>query len=154
MASTTFLTQDGYQKLLEELRMLKEERLPETLQRLKEAIGQWDISENAEYDTAMSEKDLIEARISEIERSLDDVQIIESSTGSEIKYGSKVSFKEEGKEDLYSYTIVGSWEMNILEGTISFDSPLGIAMRGKRKGDVVQVRAPNKRYNVTIVSVE
>jgi transcription elongation factor GreA len=75
--------------------MLKEVKLPETLSRLKDAIGQGDISENAEYDTSMSDKELIEARISEIERSLNDVSIIEASSGGEIKYGSKVSFTEE-----------------------------------------------------------
>lgn len=56
----------------------------------------------------MSDKELIEARISEIERSLEDVKIIEASAGGEIKYGSKVSFTEEGKEEVYTYTIVGS----------------------------------------------
>lgn len=154
MTATTFLTQDGYQKLLEELRLLREEKLPETLQRLKEAIGQWDISENAEYDTAMSDKELIEARISEIERSLNDVEIIEASQWWEVKYGSKVSFVEEGKDTVYSYTIVWSGEMNILEGTISFESPLGIALRAKKKWDTVQVRAPQKRYNIKITDVE
>lgn len=154
LMKTTFLTQDGYQKMLEELRMLKEEKLPETLQRLKEAIGQGDISENAEYDTSMSDKELIEARISEIERTLEDVKIIEGSATGEIKYGSKVTFQEEGKDDSHSYTVVGSGEMDILEGTISFESPLGIALRGKRKGDIVAVRAPNKRYNVTVLDVE
>ncbi|MEY3197701.1 MAG: hypothetical protein RL023_346 [Candidatus Parcubacteria bacterium] len=101
----------------------------------------------------MSDKELIEARISEIERSLEDVSIIEASSGGEIKYGNKVTFVEEGKDEVHNYTIVGSGEMNILEGTISFDSPLGMALRAKRKGDTVQVRAPNKRYNVTIIDV-
>ena len=112
--------------------MLKDTKLPAVLERLKEAISQGDISENAEYDTAMSEKELIEARISEIENSLDNVEIIERSQGGDIKYGSVVTFKDEKSKE-YKFTIVGSGEVDILNGTISFQSPLGIAIRGKKK---------------------
>ncbi len=150
---STHLTKEGYEKLVEELRSLKDTKLPAVLERLKEAISQGDISENAEYDTAMSEKELIEARISEIENSLDNVEIIERSQGGDIKYGSVVTFKDEKNKE-YKFTIVGSGEVDILNGTISFQSPLGIAIRGKKKGDTVQVRSPNKKYSITIVDVK
>jgi len=150
---TTYLTKDWYEKLLEEHRMLKEEKLPDTLERLKEAISQWDISENAEYDTAMSERELIEARINEISMILKDVEIIEHQEGWEIRYGSEVVLKDE-KDREFTYTVVGSWEVDVLNNTISFESPLGHAIRGKSKGDTVQVKAPTKRYAVTIVDVK
>lgn len=151
--TSTHLTQAWYDKLLEELRTLKETKLPAVLERLKEAISQWDISENAEYDTAMSEKELIEARIAEIETTLSNVEIIERSKGGDIRYGSVVTFKDEKNKE-FEFTIVGSGEVDILNGTISFQSPLGSAIRGKKKGDVVQVRAPNKKYSITIMDVK
>lgn len=149
----TFLTQEWYDKLLSELHLLKKEKLPQVLERLKEAIAQWDISENAEYDTAMSDKELLENRINEIENIIENVQIIESGTVSgEIRYGSRVTIKDyKGRKS--EITIVGSSEVDITNGTISFESPLGSALRGKKKGDTVQVRAPNKKYNVTIVDI-
>lgn len=150
---STHLTKVWYDKLLEELRVLKDTKLPAVLERLKEAISQWDISENAEYDTAMSEKELVESRIGEIETTLDNVEIIEHSKGGDIKYWSVVKFKDD-KDKEYSFTIVGWGEVDILNGTISFQSPLGIAIRGKKKGDVVQVRAPNRKYSVTILDVK
>lgn len=152
MTGTTFLTKQGYEKLVEELRLLKDEKLPAVLERLKEAISQGDISENAEYDTAMSEKELIEGRISEISASLDHVEIIEHKQDGEIRYGSKVSFIDD-KEREHTYTIVGTGEVDILAGNISFQSPLGVALRGKKKWDVVQVKAPNKKYSVKVTNV-
>lgn len=154
MATTTHLTKEGFQKLEEELYELKFTKLPAVLERLKDAIAQWDISENAEYDTAMSEKELIEARISEIEHIMQHVEIIESTAGwVEIRYGSVVVLKDE-KWKKTTWTVVGSGEVDVLEGTISFQSPLGHALRGKKTGDVVTVRAPQKKYSVTIVEVK
>lgn len=151
-----YLTKEGYDNLVAELARLKNDDLPAALARLKEAIGQGDISENSEYDTSIAEKELIEARIAEIEAFLADVQIIEEdkSKSKEIRYGSKVKIEivESGK--VVEYTIVGSGEVDILAGTISFDSPLGVAIKGKQKGDVVKVRADIGRYDVKIVEVK
>lgn len=142
--------------MVAELNKLKNEDLPAALARLKEAIGQGDISENSEYDTAIAEKELIESRIAEIEAFLADVQIIEDDKKktTDIRYGSKVKFEivESGKT--YEFTIVGSGEVDILAGTISFESPLGIALKGKQKGDVVRVRADSGRYDVKILEVK
>jgi len=150
---TTYLTKEWYEKLLEEVRMLKEEKLPATLERLKEAISQWDISENAEYDTAMSERELIEARINEIQSILGDVEIIEHQEWWEIRYWSNVIIKDDKWRE-HAYTLVWTGEVDVLSNTISFESPLGHAIRGKVKGDKVQVKAPTKRYEVTIVDVK
>ena len=149
---TTHLTQQWYEKLLEELRKLKEEQLPEILERLKEAIAQWDISENAEYDTAMSERELAERRIAEITQILDDVEIIEHQKGGDIKYGSTITLEDE-KGKTFELTLVGTGEVDVLEGTISFNSPLGAALRGKKKGDTVSVNAPQRKLKMKIVDV-
>lgn len=151
---TTFLTQDWYNNLLEELRILKEEKLPAILERLKEAISQWDISENAEYDTAMSERELAEARIAEIEIIIQNVEIIDESQVKwwAIRYGSEVTVVDDKWRE-NTRRVVGSGEVNVLTNTISFQSPMGAALRGRKQWDKVQVRAPNKRYEVTISKV-
>ncbi len=154
--NTNYLTKEGYDNLLAELNRLKNDDLPSALSRLKEAIGQGDISENSEYDTAISEKELIESRIGEIETFLADVQIIEDDKAKtkDIRYGSKVKFEVVESGKTYEFTIVGSGEVDILGGTISFDSPVGIALKGKQKGDVVRVRADSGRYEIKVVEVK
>ncbi len=148
-----YLTQEWYDKLLAELEDLKNNQLPATLERLKEAIAQWDISENAEYDTSMSEKDLIGWRISEIELMLENVEIIEhDKSSSEVTYGSIVTFIDD-KDREYTMTIVWTGEVNVLESTISLESPLGIAMRWKSEGDKVMIKAPSRRYQVEILKI-
>lgn len=150
----THLTKEWYQKLIEELQFLKNEKLPNTLEKLKEAIAQWDISENAEYDTAMGEKELIEARINEIQHILENVEIIEHDTNNtEIKYWSVVVLEDE-KWIQSTWTIVGSWEVDVLASTISFQSPLWHAIRWKSVGDTIQVKAPQKRYSMKIVEIK
>jgi len=153
-AKVHHLTKEWYDKLLEELHDLKKTQLPATLERLKEAISQWDISENAEYDTSMAEKELIEGRISEIELMVENVEIIEhTKKGGEIVYGSEVTFLDDKKRE-YTMTIVGGGEVNVLENTISFDSPLWWALKGKKKWDKATIKAPSRKYEVTIKNVK
>jgi transcription elongation factor GreA len=128
-----YLTKDGYEAMQKELHGLKNTELPAALERLREAIGQGDISENSEYDTAISEKELIESRISELEDFLSNVQIIaeDKNKGGDIRYGSKVVLEKDGQK--LTFTIVGSGEVDVLNDTISFDSPLGAAIKGRVK---------------------
>lgn len=150
----TFLTQEWYDKLQLEFKRLKEEDLPATLDRLKEAISQWDISENAEYDTAMSEKELIEWRMWEIELTLNNVEIIKQGQSTwEVTYGSEVTIVDD-KDRKQTFTIVWTWEVNILEWTMSLDSPIWSAINGKRKGDVVSIKAPQRKYDIKILKVK
>lgn len=154
MAEKNFLTKEWYEKLLEELKDLKEEKLPSILSKLKEAAWHWDISENAEYETAMAEKDLIESRISQLEELLDNVEIIKSDkkSASEVRYSSKVVLEDE-KWKQYEYVVVGSWEVNVLEWTISFESPVWVAIKGKKEWDTVSVRSPRGRMKMKILKI-
>ena len=77
MASKNFLTREGYEKLIAELQELKQEKLPQVLERLSEAKAMWDLSENFEYKSAMEDKDFINSRIVEIQNLLNDVEIID-----------------------------------------------------------------------------
>lgn len=152
--NTQFLTQAWYDKLAKELEELKQIKLPEVVQRLKEAIKEWDLSENAAYDDAMSQKDLIEVRINELENMLSDVEIVkETKKSKEVRYWSVVTLEDENWAQ-HKFTMVGSWEVDILWGSISFDSPVGHAITWKKKWDVVSVRSPRKRYNMKIVDIK
>lgn len=153
-----FLTQAGYDRLLTELHDLKNEKLPEALKRLKEASEQGDISENAEYDDALSVRDLLEARINEIEKLLDNVEIIKKSNSTKVNFGSVVTFvfvEDEKNEQMVE--IVGSGEVSV-DGDmpcISFQSPIGVAIRDKKKGEVVKVRMTNgDRKELKIIDVK
>jgi len=146
------LTKAGYKKLLEELRILKEEKLPAVLEKLKAAIEQWDLSENAEYEQAMEEKAMIESRIAELEEFLKNVEIIEWGDVDTVWYGNKVTLLRDGKEEVYE--IVGSWEVDIFENKISLDSPIGSAIRGKKVWEKAIVDSPKWEYEVEILKIE
>lgn len=151
--ATTHLTKEWLLKLQEEVQVLKHTKLPAVLWRLKEAIAQWDISENAEYDTAMGEKELIESRINEINDILQDVEVIEYTDTQEIRYWSTVTL-EDDKWIVTTRKLVWSWEVDVLAWTLSFESPLWHSLRWKKVGDVIQVRAPQRKYNATITEVK
>ena len=151
---TKYLTQSWYDKLKAELEQLKSEKLPEVLARLKEAIAQWDISENAEYDDAMAQKDFIEVRINELENMLENVEIIkEWEWWGTVRYGSEVTLEDDHK-NVHKFTMVGSWEVDILSGTLSFDSPVWQAITWKKIWDSVSVRSPRRRYEMKILDVK
>lgn len=158
MSNKQFLTKEGYENLVHELQKLKEEDLPRVIGRLKDSLGQGDISENAEYDTAILEKDLTEARITELEKLLKDVEIINEKDlkgSKEVRYGSKVLVQlENGKQ--YRLTIVWSGEVDVSSELLelSFESPLGEAIKGKKVGDIVKVKANKGKYDATIIEIK
>ena len=146
------LTKAGYEKMQEELRTLKEEKLPAILEKLKAAIEQWDLSENAEYEQAMEEKAMTESRIAELEDFLKHVEIIEWWDIDTVWYWNKVTILRDWKEE--TYEIVGSWEVDIFENKISLDSPIGSAIKGKRVWDKVIADTPKWEYEVEILKIE
>jgi len=146
------LTQAGYEKLVEELRLLKEEKLPRILEKLKAAIEQWDLSENAEYEQAMEDKSMAESRIAELEEFLKNVEIIEWGTNDIVGYGNKVTILRDGKEE--SYEMVGSGEVDIFSNKISLDSPVGLALKWKKVGDKVIVDSPKGEYEIEILRID
>ncbi len=151
MSQIHHLTKEGKAKLEEELRQLKEEKLPAVLKKLKAAIEQWDLSENAEYEQAMEEKAMIESRINELEEFLKNVKIIESANVDEVGYGNTVVVLRDWKEE--TYEIVGSGEVDIFSNKISLESPLGKAIEWKKVWDKVIVDSPKWEYEVEIIKI-
>ena len=134
------LTQEGYQKLEDELEILKTVRRREVADRIKVAISFGDISENAEYDEAKNEQAQVEERIIKCDK--DGIErIILNLISNSIKFTNKVNdmdFEEE-----VEYTIVGSAEADPYEGKISNESPVGKALLGRTIGDIVDVQVPD-----------
>jgi transcription elongation factor GreA len=154
--TTNFLTQEGFQKLQEELDHLRTVKRMEVAERLHEAMEGGELIENAEYEAAKNEQAFVEGRIQELEVLLATAQIIEkngkSKKGDSIQVGSKVTIKE-GNFEAETFTIVGAAEANPREGKISNESPIGKSILGHHLGDIVRVETPGGTYNVKIVKV-
>lgn len=153
------LTQEGYTNIEEELDYLKSIKRHEISERIKIAISFGDISENAEYDEAKNEQAETENRITKLENILRSAVIIdESKVDSKfITVGSKVKFAymEDQKvtDEEVEYTIVGSAEADTSKGKISNESPIGLALIGKKKNQIVDVFAPNGAYQIKILKI-
>ena len=149
------LTYAGLKQYEDELHSLKVERRQEVAQKIKEAMEQGDLSENAEYDAAKDEQRDIEARIEELEKILKNVEVVtgEDVALDRISVGCRVKIHDiEFDEDL-DYSIVGSTEANSLENKISNESPVGKALMGAKVGDVVKVDTMAGSLSYKILSI-
>mgnify|MGYP001850823790 FL=1 len=151
MAKDFVLTQEGYNKLKEQLDYLKNVRRKEASERIKQARELGDLSENAEYDSAKEEQGIIEADIKRIEDELERAVIIEDPKSSnKVTLGCTVRIREDGEEE--EFQIVGTAEADIKQNKISNNSPLAEALLGRKKGEKVIVAAVEP-YEVEIVEI-
>jgi transcription elongation factor GreA len=148
------LTKDGYSKLLEEREYLEHTRRREVAQRIKEAIGFGDLSENSEYDDAKNEQAFLEGRIIQINDMLSMAKIIdENGHSSKVSVGSHVILLDVEFDEEEEYHIVGSFEADPTNHKISNESPVGKAIMGKKAGDMVQVPVPDGFCEYKIVKI-
>jgi transcription elongation factor GreA len=149
------LTQEGFTKLENELENLKTVKRREVAERIKQAIEFGDISENSEYEDAKNEQAFIEGRILTLEKMLRNARIIEyeQNDSDVVNIGAKISLKDMEYGDEFKYTIVGSAEADPNNNKISFESPVGKAILGKKLGDVVEVNVPAGKVKYKILSV-
>lgn len=149
------LTREGLRKLEDELQELKVNKRQEVAQKIKEAREQGDLSENAEYDAAKDEQRDIEARIEEIEKILKNAEVADEDEIEQgvVNFGSEVSVLDIGLDEVNTYKIVGSTEANVLEGKISNESPLGIAMLKHKVGETITVEAPDGNFDFKIIDI-
>ena len=152
---TSFLTQDGYHKLQEELENLRTVKRQEIAERLHEAMEGGELIENAEYEAAKNEQAFVEGRIKELEILLATARVVDEKVlaAGIIQVGSRVTVQEEGAEP-EMYTIVGAAEARPNEGRVSNESPLGKALINHKAGDTVEVNAPAGSFVVNILKVE
>ena len=155
----TLLTKEGLKTLKEELEELKKVKRKEVAARIKEAISYGDLSENSEYEEAKNEQAFLEGTILELEEKIKHAKIISEKhkkTTKTAQFGSKVHLKNitKKKEELEVYTIVGSTETDPFNGKISNESPIGIAVLDRGKGEKVKVHAPVGSVEYEIVKID
>ncbi|OGJ57697.1 transcription elongation factor GreA [Candidatus Peribacteria bacterium RIFCSPHIGHO2_01_FULL_55_13] len=155
----TLVTKEGLKKLKEELDHLKTVRRTELAQRLKEAISYGDLSENSEYEEAKNEQAFVEGRVLELEQKIKNAKIIsekklDTKSGKDIDIGTTVTVRNRSEnEDPETYIIVGSTEADPLEHKISNESPIGRALLGRKKGDIVEVPTPAGKFKYEVLKV-
>lgn len=147
------LSKESIKDLKKELKHLIEVERPEIIQEIKDARAQGDLSENAEYDAAREKQGIIEDRIAELEKMLENVQELKGSRKDVINIGTTVTIRNLTFKTNETYSIVSTFEADPFENKISTQSPLAQAIIGKTKGDVILVDAP-KKYEIEIIEIK
>lgn len=155
MDNNYILTEEGKEKLEEELHYLETEKRAEIGERIRVAREFGDISENSEYDDAKNEQGMMEARIAEITRILSEATVVSAPNkrSGKVNIGSRVTVEMDGRERVFS--IVGAAESNSAEGKISNESPVGAALLGHKKDDEIETTGPTGRViKMKILKIE
>jgi len=150
------MTAEGLARLEEELKHLRSRERPAVIRAIAEARAHGDLSENAEYHAARERQSFIEGRIAELETIIPSSEVIDISklSGNQVRFGAKVTVLDEETEQEKTYRIVGQYEADMKDGSISISSPLAKALIGKKVGDSVEVPAPGgaRAYEITAVA--
>ena len=150
------LTPEGYKKLQQEIEYLSNDKRREVADRIRIAREFGDIAENAEYDDAKNEQALLEHRIALLEERLRDAKVINKKDVAKdvVSVGSKVKLRDVTAKQTVEYYIVGSAEANPTQNKLSNESPVGKAIIGKKKGEVVEVSAPRGSLKFKIMEIK
>ena len=150
----SYLTRDGEAALRRELKQLVETRRPALARKLKDAVAQGDLKENADYHDAKEQLGFVEGRVQHIESVLRKAIIVDDAGASdEVRVGSTVVIQEVGTDENEVYRIVGSAEANPRQRKISQKSPIGSALLGKQVGKKVSVTTPDGVFKFKIVKI-
>uniref|UniRef100_A0A7C4R9Y4 Transcription elongation factor GreA n=1 Tax=candidate division CPR3 bacterium TaxID=2268181 RepID=A0A7C4R9Y4_UNCC3 len=154
MNKEVFLTKEKLEELKKELEDLKKNARPEIIARIKEARALGDLSENAEYHSAREEQGRTEGRIEELEYMIKNAKIIDKTckVKNKVDMGCKVTCSIEGDGNV-DFTIVGSAEVDVFNGKISNESPIGKSLMGKKVGDVIEFDAPAGKTKYKILKI-
>ncbi len=153
------MSQEKFEELTHELDDLRTTRRREVAEQLEYARSLGDLSENAEYQEAREMQAAVEERISKLEQILKNAKITKGGKGDGVGMGSMVTVEPLGNPSTslkvkHTYTIVGAEEANIIEGKVSYHSPLGAALMGKKKGDEFSFHTPKGTQKYKILKVE
>ncbi len=154
-AKEVVLTYEGLKKLEEELEFLRGSKRKEVAERIKQALSFGDISENSEYDEAKNEQAQVEGRIIQLELMLKNARLIDEDEVKTdvVSLGSKVKLFDIEFDEEIEYHIVGSTEANPMKSKISNESPVGAALMGHKKNEVVEVLVPDGTIKFKILEI-
>lgn len=149
-----YLTADGLQGLRAELELLKNIKRPEIARRLQDARELDDTEENAEYDAAIADQEILEDRISQLAKILHEAKVIEKPAAVEniVSIGSTVIVQMDHKRQ--EFTIVGKMEANPSKKKVSNESPIGMALLGAKKGETIAVSTPALTYQAKVIEIK
>ncbi len=153
MAAKEYLTKEKFEELQKELQVLKTEKRKQIAEELEYAKSLGDLSENAEYHEAREDQAALEDRIAQLESILANADIVAAHNSNSVEIGSKVTVQKKGSKDQRVFIIVGSEEIDTAAGKISFKSPIGQVLLGKKKGDECEVKTPGGEVVYSIISI-
>ncbi|NDV82218.1 transcription elongation factor GreA [Bacteroides sp. 51] len=150
-----YMSEEGYKKLVEELRILETVNRPEMSRQIAEARDKGDLSENAEYDAAKEAQGLLEMKISKLKETIAEAKIIDESKlkTDSVQILNKVELKNVKNGMKMTYTIVSESEANLKEGKISVSTPIAQGLLGKKVGDVAEIKVPQGQVSLEVVSI-
>lgn len=155
MNNFVFYTEEGLQKLKDELHRLKTEERKKVAQQIAEAREKGDLSENAEYDAALEAQAHLEARIGELEQLLQNARIVDQSqlNTERVSMFTKVKLKNHTTKTIVEYYLVAENEANISQGKLSVTSPIGKCLIGRSVGEIVEVKVPAGILKLEILEI-
>jgi transcription elongation factor GreA len=149
------MTKEGYNKLLEEVNFLENEKRPAISRQIAEARDKGDLSENAEYDAAKEAQGLLEAKIAQLKGLVANARLIDESQIStdSVQIMNKVTIRNTNSNQQMVYTLVSESEANIKEAKIAVNTPIGKGLMGKKVGDIVEIKVPNGLMSFEIIDI-
>jgi transcription elongation factor GreA len=149
------ITREGYDRLRAELQRLEQKERPKVIQAIAEAREHGDITENAEYEAAKEKQAMLEGKINDLHHKLSECEIVEVAKGSaeRVTFGITVKLEDLDTGEEMQYRLVGPYEADLAQGTISVTSPIGRALIGKEPGDEVEVQTPGGVKNLEILDI-
>lgn len=155
MSKTTFMTQEGFDKMVKEMEHLISIERPKISQQIAEARDKGDLSENAEYDAAKEAQGLLELRISKLQEAVRNARVIDAAQieTDKVYLLSKVKIKNLNNNTIMEYTLVSENEANLKEGKMSVESPIAKGLLGKVLGDIAEVKVPSGTMKFEILEI-
>lgn len=153
--AVSYMTKDGYDKLLAEINYLETVKRPEISAQIAEARDKGDLSENAEYDAAKEAQGILEAKIAQMKTLISNARLIDESRvqTEEVQILNKVQIKNVKNNAVMTYTLVSDSESNLKEGKIAISTPIAQGLMGKKVGDIVEIKVPSGIMNFEIMDI-
>ena len=153
--AVTYITAEGYNKIVAEINYLESVRRPEISAQIADARDKGDLSENAEYDAAREAQGLLEAKIAQLKGTLSNARLIEESQlkTDVIQIMNKVKLKNTTMNTLMTYTIVSDSEANLKQNKIAVSTPIAKGLMGKKVGDVVDIKVPSGTICLEVLEI-
>lgn len=155
MSNVSYFTEEGLQKLKDELKHLRTVERPSISRQIGEARDKGDLSENAEYDAAKEAQGLLEMKISKLETLIGNARIVDESQldTSKVLVLCKVKIRNVVNKAMMEYTLVSEKEADIKQKKISVDSPIGKGLLGKKVGEIAEVQVPSGLMKFEIIEI-